>query len=74
MGFEIAMGLLLLHKRNSVRIGLVGTMAFLIGIAPLSVIQIPWLGLIIGQAYLLAKEFDSTFLDIIKSKLRPRPS
>jgi hypothetical protein len=74
MAFEIAMGLLLLHKRNSVRIGLIGTIAFLIGITPLSFVQIPWLGLIIGEAYLLTKEFDSTFLDIIKSKLRPRPS
>jgi hypothetical protein len=74
MAFEIAMGLLLLHKQKSVRIGLIGTMVFLIGIAPLSFVQIPWLGLIIGEAYLLTKEFDSTFLDTIKSKLRPRPS
>jgi hypothetical protein len=74
MAFEIAMGLLLLHKRKSIKVGLIGTMAFLIGVAPLSVIQIPWLGLIIGQAYLLTQEFDSTFLDIMKSKLRPRQS
>jgi hypothetical protein len=74
MAFEIVMGLLILHKQKSVRIGLIGTMVFLIGIAPLSFIQFPWLGLIIGQAYLLTKEFDTTFLDIIKSKLRPRPS
>ena len=72
MGFEIAMGLLLLHKQKSVTIGLIGTMAFLIGIAPLSFVQIPWLGLIIGEAYLLTKEFDTTFLETIRSKLRPR--
>ncbi len=70
MVFEIAMGLLLLHKGNSVRIGLIGTMVFLVCIAPLSVIQIPWLGLIIGEAYLLTKEFEATFLDMIKSKFR----
>jgi hypothetical protein len=74
MVFEITMALLLLHKRKSVKIGLVGTMVFLIGIAPLSVIQIPWLGLIIGQVYLLTKEFDSTFLEIIHSKLRQQES
>ena len=74
MLFEIAMGLLLLHKRKSVKVGLIGTIAFLIGIAPLSVIQIPWLGLIIGEAYLLTKEFDATLLDMIKSKLRPQLS
>ena len=68
------MGLLLLHKGKSVKIGLIGTMVFLIGIAPLSVLQIPWLGLIIGQAYLLTKEFNVTFSEIIRSKLRPRPA
>jgi hypothetical protein len=71
MAFEIAMGLLILHKLKSVRIGLIGTMGFLIAIAPLSFIQIPWLGLIIGEAYLLTKEFDSTFLEIMRSILRP---
>jgi hypothetical protein len=74
MAFEIAMGLLLLHKQKSVRIGLIGTIVFLIGIAPLSFVQIPWLGLIIGEAYLLTKEFDSTFLEAVRSKLRPRQS
>lgn len=74
MGFEIAMGLLLLHKQKSVRIGLIGTIVFLIGIAPLSLVQIPWLGLIIGETYLLTKEFDTTFLKTIQSKLRPRQS
>jgi hypothetical protein len=74
MAFEIAIGLLILHKQKSVRIGLIGTMVFLIGIAPLSIVQIPWLGLIIGEAYLLTKEFDSTFLEIIRSILRPRGS
>jgi len=72
MAFEIAMGLLLLHKNKSVKIGLIGTMAFLIGISPLSLLQIPWLGLIIGEAYLITKEFDSTFLETVQSKLRPR--
>ena len=74
MAFEIVMGLLLLHKHQSVRIGLIGTIVFLIGIAPLSIVQFPWLGLIIGEAYLLTKEFDATFLDTIQSKLRPRQS
>ena len=74
MAFEIAMGLLLLHKQKSVRIGLIGTIVFLIGIAPLSFVQIPWLGLIVGEAYLLTKEFDTTLLEMIQSRLRPRQS
>lgn len=60
--FEVVMGLLLLHKDQSVKLGLVGTVLFLIGIAPLSLTQLPWLGLIIGQAYLLTKEFPIAFL------------
>ena len=74
MAFEIAMGLLLLHKGRSVQIGLIGTIVFLIGIAPLSLVQIPWLGLIIGQGYLLTKDFDTTFLGTIQSILRQRRS
>jgi hypothetical protein len=66
MAFEITMGLLLLHKGKSVKVGLIGTIIFLIGISPLSVIQIPWLGLMIGQVFLLTKEFNISFLEIIK--------
>jgi hypothetical protein len=70
--YEIAMGLLLLHKEKSVRIGLIGTIVFLVGIAPLSYLQIPWLGLIIGEGFLLTKEFNTTFIEIILSKLGKR--
>ena len=74
MVFEIAMGLLLLHKHRAVKIGLVGTMVFLIAISPLSLLQLPWLGLLIGQAYLLTKDFNTTFLGSIQSKLHQRQS
>ena len=70
--YEIAMGLLLLHKEKSVRIGLIWTIVFLVGIAPLSYLQIPWLGLIIGEGFLLTKEFTTTFIEIILSKLGKR--
>lgn len=69
MSFEIAMGLLLLHRRSSVRIGLIGTTALLVGIAPLSYVQLPWLGLMIAEAYLFTKEFDSSLVDIVKARL-----
>lgn len=72
MLFEISMGVMLLHKKKSVKIGLIGTMIFVIGIAPLAVVQIPWIGLVIGEAYLLTKEFDHHFIDIIRSKIQPR--
>lgn len=70
MVFEITMGFLLLHKGRAVRIGLVGTMMFLIGMSPLSILQLPWLGLLVGQIYLLTKQFDTTFLESVQSKLR----
>jgi uncharacterized membrane protein YkgB len=69
MAFEIAMGLLLLHKKRSVRIGLIGTMVFLVGISPLSFLQIPWLGLLIGEGYLLTKKFDTGFFEAVRSRL-----
>jgi hypothetical protein len=74
MVFEIAMGLLMLHKHGSVKIGLIGTMVFLIGISPCSLLQLPWLGLLIGQVYLMTKEFDATFLEIVRSALQKRRS
>ena len=67
--YEIVMGLLLLHKGKSVRIGLIGTMLFLVGISPLSYLQIPWLGLIIGEVYLLTQDFNTSFMEIVRSKL-----
>ena len=71
MVFEITMGLLLLQKGKAVKIGLVGTMAFIIGISPLSILQLPWLGLLVAQIYLLTKQFDTTFLETVQSKIRP---
>jgi len=41
-----------------------------IGIAPLSLVQLPWLGLIFGEIYLLTKVFDTTFLAMLQSKFR----
>jgi hypothetical protein len=68
MAFEIGMGLLILHKGRAVKVGLWGTIAFIIGIAPLSLIQLPWLGLVVGQAYLLTKEFDRSVLDMLRRR------
>ncbi len=72
MIFEISMGLLLLHKNKAVKIGLIGTMLFVAGIAPLSWMQMPWLGLLIAQGFLLTKEFDCSVLDKILSILKIR--
>lgn len=70
MVFEISMGFLLLHKKQAVRVGLIGTMIFIIGIAPMSWMQIPWLGLLVGQGFLLTKDFDQSVLEKILFRMK----
>ena len=69
--FQIAMGLLILGKQRYVKVGLIGTIIFMIAITPLGIIQLPWLGMVLVQAFLLTKEFDKTFLEILRSKPSP---
>lgn len=68
MAFEIAMGLLILHKKQSVKLGLFGTMLFLVGIAPLDWVQLPWLGLLAAQAKLLTVDFEHSVLEKLGEK------
>jgi len=63
--FEIAMGLLILNKNEKVKLGLIGTSIFLILITPLGYIQLPWLGIALIQMFLLRKDFDKSFVDIV---------
>jgi len=74
MVFEISMALLLLHKKQAVKVGLIGTIMFIIGIAPMSWMQIPWLGLLVAQGYLYTKEFDRSVLEKILSSMKIRRS
>jgi hypothetical protein len=67
--FELVMGLLILNKHKRVKIGLVGTTIFLLLITPFGYIQIPWLGIALIQIYLLRKDFDKTFIEIVKSAI-----
>jgi len=68
MAFEITMGFLLLHKQKSVKLGLLGTMLFLAGMAPLDWVQLPWLGLIVAEIYLFRQDFDRSFLEMVWPK------
>jgi hypothetical protein len=71
MGYEIAVGVLLLSKQRAVKFGLIGGILFLIGITPLSVETLANPVMAVALAYLLTKEFDRSFLDIVRAKLRP---
>ncbi|WP_291352797.1 hypothetical protein [Desulfosporosinus sp.] len=66
--YETTIGLLMLHKGISVKVGMVGAILFLIAISPVSLIQIPWLGLAISPAYLLTKHFDTALWEVIWTK------
>ncbi len=73
--FEITMGLLILNKQKKVKLGLIGTTIFLFTITPFGFIQLPWLGIALIQLYLMSKDFDKTFVEIIgtvfaKSKIK----
>jgi hypothetical protein len=65
--FQIIMGLLILNKHDKVKIGLIGTIVFLVMITPFGYIQLPWLGIALIQIYLLRKDFDKTLLEILRS-------
>lgn len=74
MAFEISMAALLLHKGKFVKLGLLGTMLFLAGMAPLDWLQLPWLGLIVGEIYLFRQDFDRSFLEMIWPKAKKSAS
>jgi hypothetical protein len=65
MAFEITMACFILSRDRFVKIGLIGTMLFLAGMAPLSLLQVPWLGLIITEIYLFKQNFNSSLLDMV---------
>ncbi len=68
--FQIAIALMMLGKKTYVKIGLAGGIMFLMAITPLGVESLPNLLMALGLALLLRKEFDLTFLEILRSKLR----
>jgi hypothetical protein len=72
MAFEICMGCLLLHRGKSVKVGLMGTMLFVLGISPLSLMQLPWLGLLVAQGFLFTKDFNRSLWDMLRSGRQTR--
>jgi len=68
--FQLSVGLLILNKHKKVKLGLTGATIFLILITPFGVIQLPWLGIAVVQIFLLRKDFDKTFFEIISGKFR----
>lgn len=70
MVFETAMGVCILSRGRYVKIGLIGTIFFLCAILPVSLLQVPWLGLVIGQGYLLNHRFDDSLIALLRRNKR----
>jgi hypothetical protein len=66
--FQVAMGALILGAGRRVKVGLLGTILFMVAILPLGTIQLTSLGLILAQGYLLTQEFDLSLLDILRKR------
>ncbi|SFN90863.1 hypothetical protein [Mycetocola miduiensis] len=71
--YEIAVGLLLLSHGKYVKWGLIGGIAFLIGITPLGIYTLANPIMALAMAYLLTKNFEKSLAEIVRSATRPRP-
>lgn len=71
---EIAIGLLILGSGRSVKLGLLGAIAFLIVITPLGVWTLPNLVLAASLAWLLTKDYPQSLLQMVQTLRQPTPS
>jgi hypothetical protein len=70
--FEIAIALLMLSKGKYAKWGLIGGIVFLLAITPLGVWTLANPILAVAIAYLLTKEYDRSFLEMLHLTSRPR--
>jgi hypothetical protein len=70
--FESAIALLMLSKGRYVKWGLIGGIVFLIAITPLGIWTLGNPIMALALAYLLTKEYDRTFLEMLHLRTRPR--
>lgn len=68
--FEVAMGLFLLSRGIWVKVGLIGTMIFVLALVPIHVTQIVWAVSVAANVYLLTKNFDTGFVKMIADRRR----
>jgi len=66
--FQITIALMMLNKKKYVKIGLMGGIIFLLGIAPLGIESLPNLILAVALGWLFRKEFNITFLESMRAK------
>jgi hypothetical protein len=71
-GYEITIALMMLFKGRYVKWGLIGGIVFLIAITPLGIWTLGNPIMALALAYLLTKEYDRTFLEMLHLRTRPR--
>ncbi len=70
--FEITLAVLLLGKGRNVKLGLCGVILFIVGITPLSLLQLPWLGLAVAAGSLLRRDYDRSLPEMVaRRKVAP---
>lgn len=72
--FEATMGVMLLSRGNWVKGGLIGSMAFVLGLILLHPAQIVWAVSVVANLFLLNKKADLGFIGILRRRLRPKDS
>lgn len=59
------MGFFLLSKGLLVKVGLLGTMVFVIMLMPINIGQLAWAVVVIANLYLLTKSFDISLAEMV---------
>lgn len=66
--YQITIALMMLNKKQYVKMGLIGGIIFLVLVAPLGIESVPNVVLAAALGLLLRREFDSSFLEIVRAK------
>jgi hypothetical protein len=68
VAYELTVGLLLLSKQRTVKLGLLMGSIFLVGTTPFMLWSLPNLGLAAVLAWLYSKDFDTTLLEMVQAR------
>lgn len=66
------MGGFLLSRGIWVKVGLIGTMAFVLAFVPIHPAQIAWVGPIAVNGYLLTRSFDTDVVILVRNRIREK--
>ena len=66
--YQITIALMMLYKKKYVKMGLIGGIVFLVLVTPLGIESVPNVVLAAALGLLLRREFDTSFLESIRSK------